>query len=378
MGSFLIVHPFLDAYGGAERVCENIIKALVMHNQDVELATFSFDVDQYEEIMGDKIPTNDIVIHSLEKKHEIKPPFVIYKRYLHIRRMLKGLRHRLKYDFLFFTQASSPFEPIFFDEAKKNLAYVHFPEIHFNYEHSGLRRKLYLWPSKKLVEKGVKKLHIIFCNSDYTREMIKRYWDTSGIRGPLVVYPPVDLSDFWCDKTLEEREKRVVYVGRFVPMKRHEIIKKLAKELPAYEFVSIGRLTKSDLKWFYRFSKNAPGNYTLMPNLPRRNLIKILQNSKVYVHLMDGEHFGIAPIEGLASGCVTLVHDSGGIREFIPDEFRWRSYDELKRKILNVVEASSEKLDWNKKREGLWNKIANLNSKRFQDEIWLHVKMLIE
>ena len=27
---------------------------------------------------------------------------------------------------------------------------------------------------------------------------------------------------------------------------------------------------------------------------------------------MEGEHFGIAPVEGLASGRVTIVHNSGG------------------------------------------------------------------
>ena len=31
MAKFLVVHPNLDIYGGGERVCHHIIKALVAH-----------------------------------------------------------------------------------------------------------------------------------------------------------------------------------------------------------------------------------------------------------------------------------------------------------------------------------------------------------
>ena len=40
---------------------------------------------------------------------------------------------------------------------------------------------------------------------------------------------------------------------------------------------------------------------------------------------MEGEHFGIAPMEALASGCITLAHNSGGSGDFIPEEYRWNT-----------------------------------------------------
>jgi glycosyltransferase involved in cell wall biosynthesis len=154
-------------------------------------------------------------------------------------------------------------------------------------------------------------------------------------------------------------------------------MKKLAVDLPSYEFVSVGGLIEGEKNWFSNFSENLPQNYTLKTNLPGSDLIETLQGSRVYVHLMEGEHFGIAPIEALASGCVTLVHNSGGMKEFIPEEFRWTSYDNLKDKIVNCMESTEESLGWEQKRKELWSKISVLNPETFQNSIWSHIQTLI-
>jgi len=371
-----VVHPYLDIYGGSERVCHNVIKTLVAHGQKVELLTFDFDADRYRDIVGQNFP-KEVTVHSLGKRIEVEPPFIIYKRHRNFVKLLKKYRNRLEYDYLFSTQSSSPFEPVFLNKAKKNIAYVHFPEIHFDYDRSKLKRKVYLWLFKKWVEQGINKLDMVFCNSNYTKEMIERYWKTHGVKDPIVVYPPVNLDNFWCDKPLSERRKRVIYVSRFIPHKRHEIMKKLATDLPAYEFVSIGGLMEAEKNWFNKFSENLPQNYTLKTNLPETDLLEILHDSRVYVHLMEGEHFGIAPVEGLASGCITLVHNSGGMKEFIPEEFRWENYADLKEKIVKYIEPTQESANWEKKRKELWSKISALNIEAFQNSIWFHVQTLI-
>ena len=376
MAKFLVVHPYLDVYGGGERVCHNVIKALVAHDQSVGLLTFDFDADRYREIVGEEFPKS-VVVHSLGKRIEVEPPFTIYKRRRSFVKLLKKYRNRLEYDYLFSTQSSSPFEPAFLNKAKKNLAYVHFPEIHFDYDHARFRRKAYLWLFKKWVEQGVSKLDMVFCNSNYTKEAIERYWKNHGAKDPIVVYPPVNLDNFWCDKPLSQRHKRVIYVARFIPIKRHEIMKKLATDLPEYEFVSVGGLIEGEKGWFEKFSENLPKNYMLNTNLPGSELIKTLHDSRVYVHLMEGEHFGIAPIEALAGGCVTLVHNSGGMKEFIPEEFRWESYGDLKEKIVKCMESIEESADWESKRKELWTKISVLNPENFQNNIWSHVQTLI-
>jgi glycosyltransferase involved in cell wall biosynthesis len=219
---------------------------------------------------------------------------------------------------------------------------------------------------------------MVFCNSNYTKEKIMRYWKSHGVKDPIVVYPAVNLDKFWCETPLAERRKRAVYVARFIPVKRHEILKRLAADLPAYEFVSVGGLIDAEKAWFNKFQENLPPNYSLKTNLPGPDLLKILQDSRIYVHLMEGEHFGIAPVEGLASGCVTIVHNSGGMQEFIPEEFRWENYDDLKEKIVRYLETENESASWETKRPQLWNKISALTPEVFQNSIWAQVQTLIE
>lgn len=371
MANFLVVHPYLDIYGGGERVCHNVIKALVANNQDVQLLTFDFDSDRYQNIVGEAFP-KQVKIHSLGKRIEVEPPFTIYKRHHNYVKLLKMYRDTLEYDYLFSTQSSSPFEPVFLNKAKKNIAYVHFPEIHYDYAMSGFKRKVYLWLFKRWVEQGIGKIDLLFCNSNYTKETIQKYWDFSNVKNPLVVYPPVDIAKFWCDKPLSERQKRVVYVARFIPAKRHEILKKLAADLPDYEFVSVGGLIESEKTWFERFSRNLPSNYSIKTNLPEPDLLKLLHDSRMYVHLMEGEHFGIAPVEGLASGCVVIVHDSGGMQEFIQEDFRWQDYFSLKEKVVKYMEEGT--LNWESIRPKLWENISCLTPEVFNRTIWSHIQ----
>ena len=84
-------------------------------------------------------------------------------------------------------------------------------------------------------------------------------------------------------------------------------------------------------------------------------------------------------MEGLASGCVTIVHNSGGMEEFIPDEFRWETYDDLKEKIVKYMEDEKASAKWDTTtRVQLWSKISLLTPDNFQNNIWSNVKSLIE
>ncbi len=107
-----------------------------------------------------------------------------------------------------------------------------------------------------------------------------------------------------------------------------------------------------------------------------QSCLKILHDSRIYVHLMEGEHFGIAPVEGLASGCVTMVHNSGGMKEFIPDEFRWETYDDLKEKIVQCMEDENASANWDSTRQQLWSKISVLTPETFQNKIWSQLQEL--
>jgi glycosyltransferase involved in cell wall biosynthesis len=376
MAKFLVIHPNMDIYGGGERVCHHILKSLVANGQQVELLAFDFDQTRYGEIMGEKLPQN-ITVHTLgsHTSVEAKPPLSVYKRRRNILKLLKKYKATAEYDYTFSTQTFSAFEATLLEKAKKNVAYVHFPEIHYDYDHSKRSKRMYLWLYKKLLEKDIGKLDLLFCNSNYTKAMTEKYWGRFGIENPVVAYPPVE-KRFWSDKPLNQRAKRVLYVGRFVPQKRHELLKKLAVAFPQFEFVSAGLLRDSEKTWFEDFSKDLPANYSAKPNLTEDELTALFQDSRIYCHLMEGEHFGIAPMEALASGCITLVHNSGGSGEFIPEEFRWGTFEDLKKKLAELVESTNNYTVWNQKKEESRGKISVLKPENFEAHIWSNVATL--
>ncbi len=378
MAKFLVIHPNMDIYGGGERVCHHILKSLATNNQQVELLAFDFDQTLYGEIMGEKLPET-ITVHNLGSQAlvEANPPLSVYKRRRNILKLLKKYKATAKYDYTFSTQTFSAFEATLLEKAKKNIAYVHFPEIHYDYDHSKRGKRMYLWLYKKLLESDIGKLDLVFCNSNYTKAMTERYWGKFKIKKPVVAYPPVE-ARFWSDKPLNKRTKRVLYVGRFVPQKRHELMKKLAAAFPQFEFVSAGLLRDSELLWFEGFSKDLSANYSVKPNLSEDQLIALFQDSRIYCHLMEGEHFGIAPMEALASGCVTLVHNSGGSGEFIPEEFRWGTFEDLKEKIALLAESHGDYAVWSQKKEYLRDKISVLKPENFEKQIWANVEALMQ
>ncbi|MEM2046056.1 MAG: glycosyltransferase family 4 protein [Candidatus Bathyarchaeia archaeon] len=369
MASFLVVHLSLGAFGGSERVCHHVLKSLIERGQKVDLLSFEFDRNKYKLMIGEDIPTK-VIIHELRRNVRIKPPLTIYKRFYDAGKALISFQKRndQRYDFLFLTQSSSPFELTFLKNYDKAIGYVHFPEIHYEYERSGVLKRVYIQPFKRFIEKGVKNLDLIICNSCYTKEMIIRFWNTIYAGNIEVVYPPLDLEKYWCSRPLSDRANRVVYIARFIPAKRHEVMKKLAKIFPDFEFVCVGSLAEEAREWFKKLREGAPRNYILKPNLPVNDLKKLLQESKIYVHLMEGEHFGIAPMEALASGCITLVPEESGAKEFIPKIFRWKNEEDLKNKLSFAMNLDEEL--WDSYRNVLWQKLKELDSKNFSVKLW--------
>jgi hypothetical protein len=65
------------------------------------------------------------------------------------------------------------------------------------------------------------------------------------------------------------------------------------------------------------------------------------------------------------------------MREFIPEEFRWENYADLKDKIVRYMESTDESLNWQKKRSELWSKISDLDPQNFQNNIWSYIQKLV-
>lgn len=134
-----------------------------------------------------------------------------------------------------------------------------------------------------------------------------------------VVYNGIDQKPFNINKDcVEKKGKNILYVGRLIRQKgvqnTIEVLKKLDHEV---EFQVVG-----DGEYRNYLESICGEKKKYISFLGTRNDIPdIMKSAGIFVHLPDWEEgFGISIVEAMASGCVCVCYDSGGISEIIDDE----------------------------------------------------------
>lgn len=197
-----------------------------------------------------------------------------------------------------------------------------------------------------------------------------------------VLYPPVNVSYFsYSNKRLcGSKEDIVVTFSRFSKEKKLENIPVIAKQaVKGISFVIAGSCqTVSSYRVLQSLRElvkklEVADRVKLLPNISRERVRKLLWSSKVYLHTRENEPFGITIVEAMSSGCIPIVHDSGGPREFVPEYHRYTTIEEALMKIEKaVVEWSLEKSD---RMSSIADRFSEKEfSKRFLDVLNLYIK----
>ncbi|KAF9907992.1 asparagine-linked glycosylation protein [Linnemannia zychae] len=171
--------------------------------------------------------------------------------------------------------------------------------------------------------------HVVMANSSWTKGHIDSLW---GVKST-VVYPPCDTEAFK-DFQLRDRERIVVSVAQFRPEKGHALqldaMAQLLKDHPEYrqkagsenpkavQLVMVGSArNESDNNRIKQLKQKAAelgitDNVTFVINAPFSELQAWLARSKIGIHAMLDEHFGIGVVEYMAAGLVPVAHNSAG------------------------------------------------------------------
>ncbi len=179
---------------------------------------------------------------------------------------------------------------------------------------------------------------LVLANSCFTAEVVRKVFNTN----PIVIYPPVNLTN---SKSKITKKNLILTVGRISPEKKLEQIPLVAKRVDA-NFVILGSLTKYNYEYYCRIRRlikkyNVEDKVTLIKNAPFSVKMELLQKAKVYFHTRPFEHFGIAIVEGMGAGCIPVVHDSGGPKEIVPEEWRYENLEEAIQKIKEALHSWS-------------------------------------
>ncbi len=370
MARILVLHHTLNPCGGGERVALHTVKALLEAGHEVVLGVCEkTDWSRVFKISGVELPKVPKEIYIVR---EVRA-FGIYQRLL---TALHALKLRGDVDVVINTHGDAlPF-------VTADVTYVHYPVYTLlNVAETAEEQKyyrslfwrLYFEPYRKIQEKfASKSFHstVVIANSNFTRAVIRRFVGTDA----LVIHPPVEVGEYLRAGDYE-KEDAVAVVGRFTPEKRQDLVPFIAKHLKDVKFYLIGTVTPSTRPYFEKIRslvrKFELNNVVLYPNAPHDLKLKVLARSKVYLHLMKGEHFGISVVEGMAAGCVPVVHMSGGTWTDIVERGRYGvGYRELD--PTEIAEAVEKALDmWSERSvESIVKKALEFSDDKFR------VKML--
>jgi len=339
MTRVLIVHHRWG-YGGGEAVFYYTIKALHDAGYDVTISTVDPpDLRSYSDIVGKPLPSSIKFARALNVNVKM---LTIYKALVSGRHISRG-----SFDVIVATHG---YPYIFSGEIKAPIIYyMHFPIILIrdkfwnpdvsryelrsptSYSFTGFAKSIPLWlyfqPYKllsgRLYKKLVKVISKVLVNSTYTLEAFKYSLlkhtdlDLKAVREmlsrTLIVHPPLPRA--W--ELLKLRGGRrlpcIATIGRFSSEKRYDLVLEVARMLPEHTFILAGGVYGRASKAYYEWIRSkAPNNVIVKANVPAYVKNLILSKCTAYLHTMTGEHFGIAPLEALASGMTPVVPKRSG------------------------------------------------------------------
>src|SRR3989338_5305580 len=318
---------FLDTLGGGEKHILSILK--VLEDEGFELNIF----------WDNNLQTQ--IENRFDLQYKKKLIFLpnIFKN-ASIFRPLKTLLALRTFDYFFYVTDGS----YFFSSAKKNFVFCMVPNINL------YQRSLF----NKLKTANFR----FISNSYYTQSWLKKW----GIESE-VIYPYLN-HDF-IDIDLKDliKENIILSVGRFynqLHSKKQSILidlfnklKQVNHKFKNFRLIIAGGLKQEDKAYFYKLKSTIESNsgVILKTNVTYTELLNLYRKSLIYVHMTgfgvdenknpeQVEHLGIAPLEAMASGCLTFCYNAGGLKEIVSDGstgFLFNSQEELMAKLSSIL-----------------------------------------
>ncbi len=296
----LVLHPSMNARGGAERVALHCIAAAANSRHEVSLLSEEFDQASYEDFFGCYGLFKGVNQLSYPRFRPIIGSGLVLYRLLiyHGLRIRDLLSHNRGFDLILGTQDVGYVPNV----SAPVVQYCHFPEYFWHLKSQSLSPfwKLYYQPATHFYRSRVRRVRTFLSNSDYTRGFVRNKWR----RDSTTIYPPCPIEMYEGYSKSVARENLVITVGRISPEKRFDLFLELARMVPSVRFVIVG--TVGVIPYYEHLRQGAPGNVSFVLS-PLRKVKDVLGRAMAYVHCAENEHFGITIVEAMAAGCSTAA-----------------------------------------------------------------------
>lgn len=188
---------------------------------------------------------------------------------------------------------------------------------------------------------------VILTNSEYSKCSIKQLYNKTE---PIVLNPPVDINRFrkLLVSSKSGREDIILVVSRFSPDKQIENAVEVAKVLHdrkvEFRMIIVGNVSRNDMDYLQFLSSTINANdlsayVKLEVGASFKRLLYLMGKSKVYLHPLTGEPFGISVAEAMAAGLIPVVPHVGGNSEFVPERYHYSKLEQASEIIRNALSS---------------------------------------
>jgi len=343
------VHTSLNPRGGSERVAIATIRALLERDDcEVRLNTYERpDLPQLAASYGQSVVTllqrvkSIVILQSIEKRNLSGPSDLTINTHGDL---LPFFHHSM-------TKTNSIVYCHF--PLAKYLIDGGFPEYFGLIHHSHILgraeavRTRFLTVAKNNYIQMIRNSSVL-TNSEYSRRAI---WKTFGTDST-VLSPPVEVERFrsavWLSRSCKQYASTILVISRLHHTKKIENAIRLAKLLKKNKIAEgitiVGNVSPEGLQYYSHLKQKLKeynlGKYVKFEiNTNFEKLIDLMRRSKVYLHPLPGEPFGISVVEAMSAGLIPVVPDIGGYTEFVPSKYQYHTFGGAVEAIANAIEA---------------------------------------
>lgn len=362
-----VIHDWLVAYGGAERVLAAILECF----PDAEVFTivdFMMEDDRAF-LKGKKVHTSFVQRLPFARTR--------YRSYLPLMPLAIESFDVSSFD-LIISSSWAVAKGVLTGPDQLHICYIHSPMRYaWEMQHQYLRETDLEHGVKSVIARYM--LHRLRTWDARTANGVDRFISNSQFvarrvwkayrRSSTVIHPPVD-TDFF--RLGGEKEDFYLTTSRLVPYKRVGLIVDAFSEMPDRRLLVIG-----DGPEFTRISRRAAPNVQLLGHQPREALRSYMQRARAFVFAAI-EDFGIAPVEAQACGTPVIAYARGGVTESVVNGRTGTSFDQQSvASIVNAVERF-EASAWAFNPSAIRDNALRFGAERFKQRFLAYVSAEIE
>ncbi|MBW4554144.1 MAG: glycosyltransferase family 4 protein [Aphanocapsa sp. GSE-SYN-MK-11-07L] len=350
-----IVHEWFVSYAGSERVVEQLLH--LFPQADLFALVDFLPEQQRGFIQGRPVKTSFIQNLPWAKKH--------FRQYLPLMPLAIEQLDLSGYD-LILSSNHAVAKGILTRADQLHLCYVHTPiryawDLQQQYlKGAGLDRGLKAVLASLILHylrlwdlASAHRVDVYVANSRYVAARIQKTYRRTAD----VVYPPVAVNQFECDRP---RQDFYLTVARFVPYKRVDLIVEAFTQL-GFPLVVIG----DGPNWQQVRSLAGP-NIQLLGHQPDSVVKTHLETCKAFVFAAE-EDFGITPVEAQAAGAPVIAYGRGGVAETVIAKQTGIFFAEQTVDSLKAAIAEFARLAWSAQQ--IRQQAEQFSVQRFRDQM---------